>query len=84
MLCVSKCIKNELTTANLSYKKIYISKKDNISVIQKIIFHLTKFSVHSKLIFMYTGAHREDHCSRPTSLIKCKLIVLAVFFFFEI
>ena len=62
MLCVSKCTRIVLITANLSYKKTYISEKDKISVIQKILFHFTIFSVHSKKNFMYTGAHCEDHC----------------------
>ena len=33
MLCVSKCTRNVLTTANLSCKKTYISEKDKIKVI---------------------------------------------------
>ena len=33
MLCVSKYTRNVLITANLSYKKLYISKKDKISLI---------------------------------------------------
>ena len=33
MLCVSKFTRNVLITANLSYKKTYISEKDKISVI---------------------------------------------------
>ena len=53
-----------LITANLSYKMPNISEKDRINVIEKNIIHFTTFSVHSKIIFVYTGAHREDHCSR--------------------
>ena len=62
---MSKYTRNVLIIANLSYKKPYISERDKINVIYKIIFHFTNFSVHSKIIFMYmyTGAHREDHCS---------------------
>ena len=33
MLCVSKYTRNVLITANLSYKKPYISEKDKISVV---------------------------------------------------
>ena len=33
MLCVSKCTRNVLITANLSYKKTYISEKYKISVV---------------------------------------------------
>ena len=33
MLCGSKYTRNVLITANLSYKKPYISEKDKISVI---------------------------------------------------
>ena len=33
MLCVSKCTRNVLITANLSYKKTYILVKDKTSVI---------------------------------------------------
>ena len=33
MLCVSKCTRNVLITANLSYKKTYISEKGKISII---------------------------------------------------
>ena len=33
MLCVSKYTINMLITANLSYKKPYISEKDKISVV---------------------------------------------------
>ena len=53
MLCVSKCTRNVLITANLSYKKTYISKKDKISVIKKILFHFKNFSVHSKITFFF-------------------------------
>ena len=33
MLCVSKCTRNVLITANLSYKNTYISEKDITCVI---------------------------------------------------
>ena len=33
MLCVSKYTRNVLITANLSYKKPYISEKDKIRVV---------------------------------------------------
>ena len=33
MLCMSKCTRNVLKIANLSYKKTYISEKDKTSVI---------------------------------------------------
>ena len=65
MLCMSKYTRNVLITANISYKKPCISEKDKISIILKIIFHFTNFSVHSKTIsctLVYTDAHREDHC----------------------
>ena len=35
MLCVFKYTRNVLITANLSYKKTYISEKDKINVIKK-------------------------------------------------
>ena len=43
MLCVSKCTRNVLMTANLSYKKTYISEKDKICLIKKT-FSFYKFS----------------------------------------
>ena len=58
MLSVSKYIRNVLITANLSYKKPYISEIDKISVLKKKLFHFSKFSVHSKIIFMYASVHR--------------------------
>ena len=44
MLCVSKCTRNVLVTASLSYKNTYISEKDKISVIKKKTFSFYKFS----------------------------------------
>ena len=64
MLCVSKCTRNVLTTANLSYKNTYISEKDKISVIKKNFFILQIFLCTVKkcsCTLVYTGAHREDH-----------------------
>ena len=58
MLCVSKCTRNVLVTASLSYKNTYISEKDKISVIKKKLFLFTNFSVHSKIIFMFNNVHR--------------------------
>ena len=55
---MSKCTRNVLVNANLSYKKTYISEKDRINVIKKIFFPFTNFSVHSKIIFMCTSVHR--------------------------
>ena len=43
MLCVSKCTRDVLTTANSSYKKTYISEKDKISVIKKLHFYFKFF-----------------------------------------
>ena len=42
MLCVSKYTRNVLITANLSYKKPYISEKDKILVL-KNTFSFYKF-----------------------------------------
>ena len=42
MLCVSKYTRNVLMTANLSYKKLYMSEKDKISVILKNTFSFYK------------------------------------------
>ena len=47
-----------LKTTNLSYKMPNILEKDKVNVILKNIFHFAIFSVHSKIIFMYTSVHR--------------------------
>ena len=40
---MSKCTRNVLTTASLSYKKTYILEKDKINVIKKKTFTFYKF-----------------------------------------
>ena len=70
-----------LIAANLSYKMPNISEKDKINVIWKNVFHFTIFSVHSKIIFMYTvytGAHREDHCIIAFKKIANMVGILAI------